>query len=532
VPALGQPEARPITLGRYELVAPIGRGGMAEVHLAIQRGSAGFEKLVVIKLVHEHLASQPAFVDMLLDEGRLAGMIKHPNVVEIYELGEDVGRHFIAMEYLDGEPLLEVLSAGRERRARLDPLSIARVIADTAEGLDAAHRLKSRDGEPIGLVHHDVSLGNIVVLYSGLVKLVDFGVAKAQHASRGERVQGKLGYMAPEKVQDRAVDRRSDIWSLGCVLWEALTQRRLFKGDSDADTVRQVLGAEIAPPSEVDPSARPELDPIVMRALQRDPNRRYQTAKGMAADLEEVLRELGYGASNDRIAAYMEAEFAARIAARERVMTEISNKRRPSAATLEAAFGEAVMPAARTISSTGDAPVAVTELAEALDMTELIAPAPPGAAPAEPATALTAAAPITPDDPLLLDPVVPAPPRLPPAAAPWRADEPNPFADDDDSKTIADMIPANAEASRSLQSEPSWTVARESVSLGELQRWVQETRTPPRSRREALVRKVRPLHLRVTAWAVRQRLPRWSPYAAAATVLLWLVLFVAMCTGK
>src|SRR5262249_55528750 len=148
---------------------------------------------------------------------------------------------FVAMEYLEGEPLLEVLRLGGESGQRLDPLSAARVIADTAEGLDAAHRLKSRDGRLIELVHHDVSLGNIVVLYSGLVKLVDFGVAKARNASRGARVHGKLGYMSPEKVADRAVDRRSDIWSLGCVLWEALTLQRLFKGDTDADTVRLVL---------------------------------------------------------------------------------------------------------------------------------------------------------------------------------------------------------------------------------------------------------------------------------------------------
>ena len=166
-------------LGRYELLTRIGQGGMAEVHLAMQRGPAGFEKLVVIKLVHEHLASQQAFVDMLFEEGRLAGMIKHPNVVDIYDLGDADGRYFVAMEYLDGEPLLAVLRRGVDGD-RLDPLSTARVISDAAEGLEAAHRLKSHDGKPLGLVHHDVSLGNIVVLYSGVVKLVDFGVAKAR----------------------------------------------------------------------------------------------------------------------------------------------------------------------------------------------------------------------------------------------------------------------------------------------------------------------------------------------------------------
>ncbi|HSK05682.1 MAG TPA: serine/threonine-protein kinase, partial [Kofleriaceae bacterium] len=421
-------------LGRYELVAPIGRGGMAEVHLAVQRGPADFEKLVVIKVVHEHLASQPAFTGMLLDEARHAGMIRHPNVVEIYELGEEAGRHFIVMEYLEGEPLLDVLRLAGEGGARLDPLSAARVLADTAEGLDAAHRLRSPGGQPIELVHHDVSLGNIVVLYSGLVKLVDFGVAKAQRASRGERVQGKLAYMAPEKVQDRAVDRRSDIWSLGCVLWEALTLQRLFKGDSDADTVRQVVGAEIPRPSEIDPDAPPELDPIVLRALERDPDRRYQTAKAMAADLEEALRRLGYGARNDRIAQHMEAAFAARIAARARVLMEVSSRRRPSPATLEAAFGEAHAPAASTITSTGESPIAPARADASRDGRQLSPSAFAQPRPRQTGTTGTphvfsvasllddpdaSAEPIRPGDPLLLRDLPPAtPPAAPPAAEP------------------------------------------------------------------------------------------------------------------
>src|SRR6478735_2163996 len=155
---------------------------MAEVQLALQRGPAGFEKLVVVNLVHDALATQKAFVDMLLDEARVAALVKHPNVVDIYDLGQAEGRYFIAMEYLEGEPLLSVLRAGREGK-RLDPMSTARLIADTAEGLDAAHELRTMAGDAIELVHHDVSLGNIVVLYNGQVKLVDFGVAKATQAT-------------------------------------------------------------------------------------------------------------------------------------------------------------------------------------------------------------------------------------------------------------------------------------------------------------------------------------------------------------
>ena len=254
---------------------------MAEVQLALQRGPAGFEKLVVVKLVHESLASQKTFVDMLLDEARVAALVKHPNVVDIYDLGQADGRYFIAMEYLEGEPLLAVLRAGREGK-RLDPLSTGRLIADTAEGLDAAHELRSMSGERIELVHHDISLGNIVVLYNGQVKLVDFGVAKATHVGAGPRakVQGKFSYMAPEKLKGAPGDRRSDIFSLGCVMWEALTLRRLFRGGNDSETMRQVLEMSIQPPSKVNGDVPPEYDAIVMRALDRDPARRHAHGEG------------------------------------------------------------------------------------------------------------------------------------------------------------------------------------------------------------------------------------------------------------
>ncbi len=340
VSALGDVGNRTSRLGRYELITRIGEGGMAEVQLALQRGPAGFEKLVVVKLVHENLAAQKDFVDMLLDEARVAALLKHPNVVDIYDLGQADGRFFIAMEYLEGEPLLAVLRAGREGK-RLDILSTARLVADTAEGLDAAHELRSMGGDPLELVHHDVSLGNIVVLYNGQVKLVDFGVAKAtQSVSQNRRVQGKFSYMAPEKLRGGAGDRRSDIWSLGCVLWEALTLKRLFKGGNDSDTMRQVLESEIPTPSRINGEVIPAFDPIVMRALQRDPELRYPTAKEMAADLEEVLRKEAYGGKNERIAKYMQATFKAHIDARKQLLQEVSSKGRASADVLEAAFDD------------------------------------------------------------------------------------------------------------------------------------------------------------------------------------------------
>lgn len=316
---------------------------MAEVQLALQRGPAGFEKLVVVKLVHDNLASQKAFVDMLLDEARVAALVKHPNVVDIYDLGQAEGRYFIAMEYLEGEPLLAVLRAGRDG-TRLDPLSTGRLIADTAEGLDAAHELRSMAGDRLELVHHDISLGNIVVLYNGQVKLVDFGVAKAtQSAGPSAKVQGKFSYMAPEKLRGAPGDRRSDLFSLGCVMWEALTLKRLFRGGNDAETMKQVLEARIYPPSKVNTDVPPEYDAIVMRALSRDPNKRQSTAKEMAVEIEELLRKRGYGAKNDQIARYMQATFKAHIDARKKLVQEVVAKGSASAEVLDAAFSEPVL---------------------------------------------------------------------------------------------------------------------------------------------------------------------------------------------
>ena len=336
----GAGEQQLTKLGRYELVTRIGHGGMAEVQLALQRGPAGFEKLVVIKLVHANLAKEKTFVDMLLDEARVAALVKHPNVVDIYDLGEAEGRYFIAMEYLEGEPLLGLLRAGRDGK-RLDPLSTARLIADTAEGLDAAHELQSIGGDRMELVHHDVSLGNIMVLYNGQVKLVDFGVAKAsQNAGPQMKVHGKFGYMAPEKLKGRGSDRRGDIWSLGVVLWEALTLRRLFRGANEQDTMRMVLEHVISTPSSMAKDILPELDPIVMKALERDPDKRYQRAKDLAVDIEEVLRTHGYGGRNDQISKYMQATFAAHITARKKLLQEVTAKGKASDAVLKQAFDE------------------------------------------------------------------------------------------------------------------------------------------------------------------------------------------------
>jgi len=224
-------------LGRYELISKIGSGGMAEVFIARQSGLMNFEKVVVVKTIHEHLSLQEEFISMLLDEARLSALIKHPGVVDIYDLGEANGTYFIAMEYLAGQSLTKVMTEARNRKLVLDVLSTLRIIADAAAALHAAHDLKSMTGEFLGLVHRDISPGNIIVLYDGNVKIVDFGVAKAQSRmtiTAPLQIKGKLGYIAPEQMRGDDVDRRADIFALGVVMWELLTYRRLFKANPAA----------------------------------------------------------------------------------------------------------------------------------------------------------------------------------------------------------------------------------------------------------------------------------------------------------
>ncbi|HEY1549885.1 MAG TPA: serine/threonine-protein kinase, partial [Kofleriaceae bacterium] len=305
----------------YDFLQSIGRGGMAEVFLARQSGLMGFEKLVVIKKIHAHLATKPHLVEMFLDEARLAARINDPHVVQIYELGETNGNYFIAMEYLVGESLDAIVASAATGRSAPSPQLVARIIADAAAGLHAAHELRDAKGQLLDLVHRDVSQANIVVLYSGAVKVVDFGIAKArsQLASNRGTSHGKPGYLSPEQVDGREIDRRSDVFSLGVVLWEALTCRHLFAGQTDAETLERIRRGVAPPPSALAPVPA-ELDRIVAKALAKDPRDRYQTAEAMRIELEAFLRESGLPSGALELAAYMTSTFPDRIEQRARLV--------------------------------------------------------------------------------------------------------------------------------------------------------------------------------------------------------------------
>ena len=293
------PEAEPtrgVRLGRYELCAEIAAGGMASVYLARMVGPQGFEKIVAIKVVHPHLARERQFVEMFLDEARLAAAIQHPNVCAVFDFGEADGVQYLVMEHLVGESFFDLtraLAKGRdpELLARA-PFIVARLFVDACEGLHAAHELHGADGEPLGLVHRDVTPQNLFVGYDGVVKVLDFGVAKAAsqlHQTEAGKIKGKLAYVSPEQLRNLSLDRRSDVFGLGVSLWEGLTLKRLFRRDSDAATLMAVAYDEVAPPSSVRSWLPPELDAIVMQALARNPDERFATARDLGRALSDQL---------------------------------------------------------------------------------------------------------------------------------------------------------------------------------------------------------------------------------------------------
>lgn len=279
-------------VGRYRLCFELASGGMATVYLARLDGPHGFEKLVALKRVHPHLVSERRYVEMFLDEARIASGITHPNVCSVFDFGESDGEYYLAMEYLVGEPLARLLrraaSSREQRESPLLALKMARIIEEACEGLHAAHQSRDANGQPLNVVHRDVSPRNLFMTYSGVVQVVDFGIASARqrvHRTATGHLKGTMPYMAPEQVRGGEADRRLDIWSLGVVLWELLTLERLFRRDTEVETMYAVLVGDIPLPSERRPGIPPELDAIVMKALQREPEQRWQTAREMGQAL-------------------------------------------------------------------------------------------------------------------------------------------------------------------------------------------------------------------------------------------------------
>ena len=307
----------PQIFGKYTLLSHLATGGMAQVYLAKQRGPSGFEKELVIKRILPHLASDPSFVQMFLAEATLAARVNHPNIAHIYELGDHEGDYYIAMEYVAGITLEKILDLARERGQTGLPWPIAvRIIASAAEGLDHAHKARDGEGRLLQLVHRDVSPSNIMVNWEGVAKILDFGIAKSQvvddDTGSGLKVRtgvgvlkGKLPYMSPEQLQGLELDARSDIFSLGSVLYEMICGQRPFPGDSMAQLTVQILSREPTSPELLAPSFPDDLKPILWKTLSKSVAERYQSARDLRQDLEQFLADQHVSCSNYDIEAYL-----------------------------------------------------------------------------------------------------------------------------------------------------------------------------------------------------------------------------------
>ncbi|HEY8075937.1 MAG TPA: serine/threonine-protein kinase, partial [Labilithrix sp.] len=284
------PESAGLVIGRYVLYDEIAAGGMATVHFGKLLGAAGFARTVAIKRLHAQHARDADFTTMFLDEARLAARIRHPNVVAVLDVLHQQGELFLVMDYVQGESFSRLM---RAVRPSIVPTRIAlSIMTGVLNGLHAAHEATTESGEPLSIVHRDVSPQNIMVGTDGVARVLDFGVAKAANRAQTTRegtVKGKLSYMAPEQLLTEAVDRRADVYAAAVVLWEALTGERLFEGDNQGRVVRKILDEPVPTPSSRVPGFTKALDDAVMRGLERDVTKRFATAREFATALERCM---------------------------------------------------------------------------------------------------------------------------------------------------------------------------------------------------------------------------------------------------
>jgi serine/threonine-protein kinase len=303
-------------IGRYELLHPLASGGMATVFAGRFFGMGGFEKLVSVKVIHPHLAGKQDFVEMFLDEARLSARLHHPNAIEIFEVGEDDGLLFIVAELVHGRNLEQVLKAAKVNGTPLPTRSYLSVMARVCDALHAAHTMTSSDGSPMHLVHRDISPSNILISYSGHIKLIDFGIAFAKDrisTTRTNVVKGKRGYLAPEQFSKETLDCRTDIFSMGVVLYCLATGKHPFPGENESQHVAALLSGKPVSPRVLQPDMPIGLERTILKALAQDPANRHQSAEELGQELRSILLSLGGLADNVDIAGWMELAFSTQI---------------------------------------------------------------------------------------------------------------------------------------------------------------------------------------------------------------------------
>ena len=299
--------------GKYLLLDRIAVGGMAEIFLARQTGVEGFEKTVVLKRIRPHLGDKKSFVRMFLNEAKLAAQLNHPNIIHIHDLGKVGDSYFIAMEYLFGRDMRRVLPKCEQQGIAFPIVYACKIASQVLEGLFYAHQKTDLQGRPLGIVHRDVTPENIFVSFDGGVKVLDFGIAKAANQvemTRAGEIKGKLSYMSPEQCMGKPLDSRSDIFSLGVVLYEWVTGFKLFTGESDVAVLKSITDGKIYKPSYFKSDVPEQIEQILMRALEKDPAQRYQTAWEMQYDLDKFLANNEFTPSNQHLATFMKQVFA------------------------------------------------------------------------------------------------------------------------------------------------------------------------------------------------------------------------------
>ncbi|MES1172357.1 MAG: serine/threonine-protein kinase [Bacteroidota bacterium] len=299
-------------VGRFTITSHLASGGMAELFIARQEAVGGFEKDLVLKMLQDRYAGNARVVEMFLDEARLAAKLNHQNIVHVYDVDEFEGVRYIAMEYIHGETVTDIVRRSIARGAFLPLEHAVHIVAETAAGLNYAHDRRDAEGRPARIVHRDVSPSNILVTYEGLTKIVDFGIARVQDQIREESGMrpGKVSYMSPEQVRGEGADHRSDIFSLGIILYEITVGRRLWRGPPE-QVMRRIVEDQIPPPTYVRRGYPPALELIVMKALERRPVERHQSAAELQNELNEFMEEAGLKSGARRLSEYMKDLFAA-----------------------------------------------------------------------------------------------------------------------------------------------------------------------------------------------------------------------------
>jgi hypothetical protein len=317
----------PLVVDRYELVAELAAGGMATVYVGRIRGAVGFARIVAVKRLHKHLARDAEFVSMFLDEARLASRIRHPNVVPTLDVVSHEGELFLVMEYVHGESLASVRQVAEERSVPIPVPVAAAIVSGMLLGLHAAHEATDEGGQPLNVVHRDVSPQNVLVGADGIARVVDFGISKAtgrlQSTTEGQ-VKGKAGYLAPEQISGE-VDRRCDVYAASVVLWELLTGKRLFVGDSPARVLARVIAGDVPRPSSIVPDVPPAIEELVMAGLDRSPDGRFPTAR----EMDRALRRAVPVASSFEVAEWLAGLMGDSLRARAELVARVEREAAP-----------------------------------------------------------------------------------------------------------------------------------------------------------------------------------------------------------